>query len=140
MPILFDQLSSQRSLSFATPADGTSYTLTGVALLRYLDDERPGSDWLRQSVDFDVFIPGFSEPDFGLKIDQWALLVTLNSISNDHEAINAGWAVDDFEIVFPEVVRNWVTVRAHLAVRDIDGYILRLGYQIHLLGRSHLIG
>jgi hypothetical protein len=60
--------------------------------------------------------------------------VTLNAISNDQLSNNAGWAVDAFHLdPFPPVVRQ-VDIRCKLAVRDVDGYILRVGYTLTLLG------
>ena len=55
----------------------------------------------------------------------------LNSISNRNVANNAGWAVDGF---------TWTTfggrilLRIPVAIRDSDGYLHRVGYQITAVG------
>jgi hypothetical protein len=55
----------------------------------------------------------------------------LNSIRNDGTAVNAGWAADSF---------SWTTyggrilLRVPVAIKDSDGYLLRVGYQITAIG------
>jgi hypothetical protein len=55
----------------------------------------------------------------------------LNSIANSNHAVNAGWAVDGF---------RWTTfggrilLRMPVAIRDSDGYLLRVGYQVSAVG------
>ena len=67
---------------------------------------------------------------------QWAPFVTLNSISNEQQAVNAGWAVDAFRmLVSPGDHQSGVTVSCDVAVRDVDGYILRLGYIVFIVGK-----
>jgi hypothetical protein len=60
----------------------------------------------------------------------------LASIANDGPANNAGWAVDSVE---PFVAGGQLPpdgefkIVAHLAVRDTDGFLLRIAYQAHIL-------
>jgi hypothetical protein len=60
----------------------------------------------------------------------------LASIANDGVANNAGWAVDKVE---PFVAAGSLPpdgefkIVAHLAVRDTDGFLLRIAYQTHVL-------
>jgi hypothetical protein len=65
------------------------------------------------------------------------MVSSLASITNDNEAINAGWAVDE---VIPEFVGQPLEVRLNcaLAVRDIDGFILRLASNVTVLGNARL--
>jgi hypothetical protein len=126
------QLTSQFFVHFNTAEGLTSYTLTGVVLLTF-QGEATGTDFLRVPFPFTVPIPDLPD-EMGLQLVHWAPFVTLNSISNDGTAVNAGWGVDDFTILDTDRIADDVHMMANIAVRDIDGYILRLGYQIHLLG------
>jgi hypothetical protein len=67
---------------------------------------------------------------------QWAPIVALSSISNDAAAYDAGWAVDGFRLRETDVAHAHVTLAVDLAVRDIDGWILRLGYCLHVTGNE----
>ena len=109
-----------------------AYTLTGVAL--YTFEGSPGQQWNRGRLDLRVAIPDLPNGK-GLKLEHWAPFVTLNAIANDHEAVDAGWAVDRFQLDNAgEPSIRTAEVSAQLAVRDIDGFVLRVGYVIHLLG------
>ena len=123
---------SQHWVDFDTADGRKAYTLTGVALTTFKGGET-GEGWLRQDLMFDVAIPDLPQGK-GLKLVHWAPFVTLNAIANDQLANNAGWAVDGFEVESPQQVMRSVRIRCKLAVRDIDGFILRVGYSIALLG------
>ena len=116
-------------------SDGkVSYVLTGVVLFEPV--KGTGDEWLRTKVDFSVPLRNLGV-NKALRLDFWAPFVTLTSISNDRTATNAGWAVDGFEIAHPEeVMRGRVGVSAQVAVRDSDGFINRLAYNIHLIGHE----
>jgi hypothetical protein len=61
--------------------------------------------------------------------------VTLNAIQNDEVANWAGWAVDWFRVAHPTIpITQQVTVETGVAVRDSDGHLLRLGYEVTLAG------
>ena len=124
--------STQYYVYFPTANGLIAYTLTGVVQM-LVQGQATGTDFYRTVFYFDVPIPDLPAGK-GLQLVHWAPFVTLNSISNDGVAENAGWAVDDFSVLRPGAVSNSVSMQANLAVRDIDGYILRCGYEIHLLG------
>lgn len=123
-------------------------TKTGILILNNF--KGTGGDWLRERI---IFYPNFphvilpmKEPDnpneepekMWFKIRQWDPFVTLNAISNDGDAKNAGWAVDDFginrDVTYDMRIRHWIPMWADIAVRDTDGYIYRIGYRITLTG------
>jgi hypothetical protein len=109
-----------------------SYTLTGVALATV--QGTPGQHWNRPVLDLSIPIPQLPA-NKGLTLVHWAPYVGLSSIANDHEAVDAGWAVDSFRLLNPdEQGMTSVEVTTAIAVRDIDGFILRVGYVISLLG------
>jgi hypothetical protein len=112
--------------------DRRYYTLTGIASLSLKGE---GGSWHREPCTIDVGIPDLPTGK-GLVLEQWAPIVTLNSIANEQASIEAGWAVDNFDVQFARgKAVNVVSVQADLAVRDVDGFILRLGYAVHLIGR-----
>src|SRR6266508_6565794 len=117
---------SPHFVTFTTPNGMLAYTFTGIVLI---DFKGTGPDIFRTSLQFSIPIPGLS-PGQGLKLFNWAPFVTLSAISNDGPAIDALWAVDEFSIDSPERALPTVAVNCKLAVRDIDGRILRLSYVV----------
>jgi hypothetical protein len=124
-------IESPHWLSFPTGDGRLYYVLTGVVKMTVKGE---GAAWKRLRLDFSVEIPDLPAGK-GLRLDHWAPLVTLNSIANDKAAVDAGWAVDNFSLGDTGSVLRTVSVQTLLAVRDVDGFILRLGYAIHLVGR-----
>ncbi len=64
------------------------------------------------------------------------VVASLASIFNRNSANNAGWAVDgaDLQALGHEV--EGLRVEAKIAVRDSDGFLYRLSYQVHALGQE----
>ena len=69
-----------------------------------------------------------------------AVVLSLASIYNKNVANNAGWAVDgaDLQALGHEV--EGLQVEAKIAVRDSDGFLYRLSYQVTALGQGPLPG
>ena len=59
---------------------------------------------------------------------------TLSAIYNDNVANDAGWAIDAFRLVNLRTLLPHAILEVDTAVRDTDGCILRLGYNIAMLG------
>lgn len=65
------------------------------------------------------------------RIDNVAPVAALAAISNDHTAVDAGWATDNC---------NWLNVNGRLvltvslAISDIDGHLIRVAYQATAIG------
>jgi hypothetical protein len=116
----------------STTDDRRYYELTGVASLSF---KGVGGGWLHEPCTISIGIPALPAGK-GLILEQWAPLVTMNSIANEQASIEAGWAVDNFDLSYTtgKAVSD-VAIEADLAVRDVDGFILRLGYSVHLIGR-----
>jgi hypothetical protein len=107
------------------------WTLTGIVAMPE-EIKGTGSDWTDHAVMLTIELPSIGQNH--VRIHQCAPLVTLNSIKNDHHAINAGWAVNSFKIVDPGQPSRGISLLCHLGMRDIDGAILRIGYVIHAIG------
>lgn len=58
----------------------------------------------------------------------------MSAIYNDNVANDAGWAIDAFRLVNLRTLLPHAILEVDTAVRDTDGYILRLGYNIAMLG------
>jgi hypothetical protein len=124
-------LESEHWLSFPTGDGRLCQVLTGVVKMTVKGD---GAAWTRLGLDFSVDLHDLPAGK-GLRLDNWTVLVTPNAFSNDKAAVDAGWAVDGFSLADPGSVHRSVTVNTRLAVRDVDGFLLRVGYAIHLVGR-----
>jgi hypothetical protein len=98
---------------------------TGVAEFAF---QGVGSDFERDSVviPIGVFI---SDPS---TFRGAAAIASLAAIANDGVSNNAGWAVDSVET--PDLPPpGEYKITANLAVRDTDGFLLRISYQVNLL-------
>jgi hypothetical protein len=116
--------------TFSTLPNGQlSYYFTGIVIAAF---HAAGQDWTHDTVNIDRDIPGLPAGK-GLTLRFWAPIVTLSSIANDNTATNAGWAVDEFSVPDTQARRS-LRITAKLAVRDADGFILRLGYAAHVIG------
>lgn len=87
-----------------------------------------GSNWNRGIFTFWV-------PTRFTHIEQITASAQLASISNDRTATNAGWAVD-FIAPKPNVVgtNRLIQIDVGLAVRDSDGFVNGIDYQINAVG------
>jgi hypothetical protein len=89
-------------------------------------------------------------PDLGsfriaFSLVEWAPLVTLSSIFNQGESINSGFAVDEWHmnpfeqgidiLTNQPVTQLFSGIKVNVAVRDSDAWILRISYNITLLGK-----
>ena len=91
-----------------------------------------GQAWTRFRVNWTRGLP--LDPGKRLRPVYWAPFVTLSSFSNDNVVSNAGWAVDEFGMSNTSGPTTFAEIWANLAVRDADGWILRLAYTVHIMG------
>ena len=134
-------------LSLRVPQVAENKTLwieSGFALTQYA----PGptnSDWTRTTVEIPteiVFLPtGKAIQDswgnFTIPAAEITATASLASISNEGPAHGAGWAVDRCRATLDATGR--VIIEADLAVRDIDGAVLRIAYSAIALGYDRSI-
>lgn len=64
----------------------------------------------------------------------WAPSVSLAAINSEGATTNQGWAIDGFEVVTPNAPNDHVTLDVHTAVRNANCLLLRMTYQITLVG------
>lgn len=137
-----------------TPLPGESrflVVLTGIVCLRGDPDTEPwdivrgykgitSDAWRHDDFVLNVGVPFGAfpiPPGNSFRVQSWAPFISLNAIFNQDEAVNAGWAVDEFGIILPQdkKIRETVGMSAKLAVRDSDGYLYRVGYHLTLTGQ-----
>lgn len=127
-------------------------TYTGTVMLGKLSfrDENHGQSadyWSRGQVSFDIptpgrtwtFIPlpGYPTDDARLTYFHGGTVVlSLASILNMNVANNAGWAVDGAGVYALGNEDVGLNVQAAIAVRDSDGFLYRLAYQVTALGKG----
>jgi hypothetical protein len=115
------------------------YFFSGV---HTVECEGTGATWQRGTIDIELDIPDLPEGS-ALSVDGCAPFVTLNAIADEGKATNAGWAVDGFRVLAVGSDRDLfhsaharVCIQADVAVRDVDGWVLSLGYTLSMTGRA----
>jgi len=135
--------------------------LSGVGILNF--EGQKTTDWSRDEASIlpdmsgplDYAIDHYSVPrpagtegqDYNVRfqLEQWSPFASLNSVYDEHESIDAGYAVDDWRpspfetdtnIFSKQQAGNIFTgIIADVAVRDSDAFLYRVGYNITLKGR-----
>jgi hypothetical protein len=137
--------------------------LSGVVLANLKGDN--SGDWNRQTVSFIPDMAGSDDPTWAIShyniprpsgsvgtdylirfaLEGWSPSVSLGSVYDQGQSINAGFAVDDWrpnhfdsgtDVVTGQPVNNVFTgVNADLAVSDSDAWFFRLTYNIVLIGK-----
>lgn len=104
--------------------------LTGVIPISLKGKDQ---NWYRDTLQFYLALPLLEDKAFN--IQHWAPFITINAIYNKDKSVNAGWAVDDFWGPGQSKNSRSISFFANIAIRDADGYLLRIGYNITLLGK-----
>jgi hypothetical protein len=116
--------------------------LSGVALFGF----QGTAGWRRDSLGLQIDLTdpinasGRSAPpgkELKFEVEQWAPFATMNSIFDQDQSVNAGYAVDAFRVTFftrDTFTRLFGTLEADLAVRDTDAFIFSVGYHLTLVG------
>lgn len=94
---------------------------------------------LQQSIDR-LIPPGPVAPGtWAFTMEQWAPIAALSSIYNNQNSYNAGSAVNNFGVsqATPSAL---VDVEVHVAVRDSDEILYKIGYYVTLVGRLVRLG
>jgi hypothetical protein len=124
------------------------------------------SDWSRETL---VFSPDLQAPldsainQFGIprppgvegadyfavfSLEQWAPFAGLSAIFDQDQSVNAGFAVDVWrpnhftsgtDVAGKQVNQIFTGIMVDVAVRDSDAFLLRVSYNITLLGRIRFV-
>jgi hypothetical protein len=129
MPITLIGVVDQKALEMGVGGVGTDTSIlviaTGVAQFTF---RGVGSEFTRDSVVIPIGVPVVDPSTFRGA----SAIASLASISNDGPSNNAGWAVDSVDTPDSPPPGEY-KITANLAVRDTDGFILRISYQVNLL-------
>jgi hypothetical protein len=101
------------------------FIYTGIAVFTF---KGTGGQWRRDRLSFKVG-RSFTAGQFKKAIASGSL----NSISNAHHAVDAGWAVDQVSAARAPDGKTMLTLE--LAIRDVDGYLQRVGYEVLVLAK-----
>jgi hypothetical protein len=138
--------------------------LSGIGICNF--QGQTTTDWSRETIgispdvtssmnwaitQFSIPTPPQTPPwDLAFQVEEWAPFATINSIFDQNESINAGFAVDDwrpapfaeaYDIVANAIIGNvFDGIFVDLAVRDSDAWLYRVGYHITLLGKIKFVG
>ncbi|MCR8965157.1 hypothetical protein O0550_18450 [Brevibacillus halotolerans] len=87
-----------------------------------------GPNWHYE--DFNFWVPTWLS-----QIEQITTSAQLATIYNQETAVNAGWSVEVVRFNTDLVRSNrLIFIQPRLGVRDIDGFIYAIDYQIHVVG------
>jgi hypothetical protein len=143
MDIWLDPQNVQKVAMKATRPDGWQCSMvfmSGVAVFNY---KGTGGSWRRDRLLIRTPVVWGMAPEFptpGFTIDdtpQRILTASLASISNSNEAIQAGWATDATSTSMERIPRTntgRIIIAIDLAVRDSDGFIHRVAWDMKVLG------
>lgn len=99
------------------------FIYTGIAVF---DFKGTGGGWLRDTLTFQIGRT-FTSTQFKKAM----ATASLASISNKNHAVNAGWAVDKVEA--KRAMNGKIELTMNLAIRDVDGYLHRVAYEVNVL-------
>ena len=131
-----DRFESLHSVRTITGDNKQLITLTGIVRIDLQGTS--SKHWRREEVIIEPRI-NYIPKNRALQVQHWAPFVTINAIYNKDRAVNAGWAVNNFWIELPRdrkiTYRNpHVKVKTRVLVRDTDGWLFRVGYQVTVSG------
>lgn len=103
------------------------FVYTGTAMFSF---KGTGGSWRRDSISFEIGGPSFTSSQFRKAV----ATASLSSIANRGHAVNAGWAVNRVEAT-RSAGSGKTKLSIELAVRDSDGYLYRIAYEVNVLAK-----
>lgn len=119
------EIANEQQVLTRTPAGEDLAFLTGTALFHF---QGTGSGWRREP----SRILTKRGPEW-VAIYSTAATASLAAVGNDGTAVNEGYAVDEVR-VFVDGPTSKIWLQVFLAVRDSDGHLFRVSYQVTVLG------
>lgn len=120
---IYATIASAQKVQTKTPDGQDLVFLSGYGLF---DFKGIGPNWSSDELFIEITDPPWHS------LSQVAPIVSLASIDNNGVASNAGWAVDD--VTWSLAKGNILELISKIAVRDNDGHIYRVTYQVSALG------
>ncbi len=128
MPVHLIHIENPQEMEVIVSGPGDANRLfiyTGIAVFSF---RGTGSRWLRDTLSFQI-----GRTFTAAQFKKAAATASLASIANNGHAVNAGWAVDRIEARRASSGRIEVTM--NLAVRDSDGFLNRVAYEVNVLAK-----
>lgn len=122
---------AQHFVRFPVTGDTEIISMTGVALISFKGQD---TSFTKTRLEMRLTLPDIPV-GYGFKLDHWTVFCSLQTIVNDGEGDWVGWGVDNFWLDTPVAPSRTALINCTLVVRDVDGYILRVGYNVLLQGR-----
>lgn len=127
MPITISSTPQTLEIPVAGPGDANRlYIFTGEAVVNM---KGSGANWRQETLRIEInrtFTATAYKKGIGV--------ASLSGISNKNEAINAGWKIESVEVVRDGDSNKPVLV-ASIAVRDVDGYLESVSYEVFVLAK-----
>ena len=130
MPFFSDSIETPHEMAIRMPDGRDLLFLSGYAVFNFIGNS---GEWRRDELRIPV------GPEW-IRIDEVVPVVSLASITNLDVATNAGWAVDNCQwsnVANSTTGRFRILLACQVGIRDRDGYLQRVAYQVTALGQLH---
>jgi hypothetical protein len=128
MAINLDFIENPQDMEVVVSGPGDANRLficTGIVVFNF---KGSGGSWRHDTLTFQIGRT-FTSSQFRKVV----AAASLASISNNDHAVNAGWAVDRVEA--KRASNGKTEVKMNLAIRDVDGYVHRVAYEVNVLAK-----
>jgi hypothetical protein len=144
IPVSSESIASRHYLvTPLTTPDMKLFVFSGVASFNDKIKGRTREDWeffaAQIEADYTNIIPNHRALQL---TGGWVVDVQLASLFNRNQALNTGWAVNEFRLVTSDshdrlvaAVNGKLKILAEVAVRDSDAFIHKLSYHVTIVGR-----
>jgi hypothetical protein len=125
MAISADNIVGEQQVLTRTPDGKDLAFLTGTALFSF---KGTGGAWRR-----DVGVITTQHGPVWAGVESTAATAALAAVANDGTAVNEGYAADEVRVFVDEATHR-IQLQVDIAVRDSDGRLYRVSYQVTVLG------
>ena len=125
-----DQISSAHVVRTALGTDQHLVVLSGVLIPNV---KGSGTAWQQVTLRAELPITGLPAGQ-RFTASQWAPSVSIAAADQDAATDIPGWAIDGFGLVGADQPSTAVTLEIQTAVRDSSCFLLRVAYQVTLVG------
>jgi hypothetical protein len=125
------QLSDEHIFTFDVPGGRRVYSYSGVLLT---DARSEVNDWERAVIELGRPIPELPDGR-GFAIEQWTPVAGLSAVAQGASNPDAAWALDSFTLGDEGPIIRSLHLVFHLAVHGTNALIMKINYQIQMIGR-----
>lgn len=140
-------ISSPHWLRMPAPGSGNGmelFVFTGIGVFNSPLLKGTGQQWAGIEAQIGADYSNVIPKTRAIQAQQWTVDVHLASIADNGMAQDAGWSVNAFRLGIDEsygggvayaLCNGGLSVTASVAIRDVDAFVLRLGYHVMILGK-----